>query len=99
MDSFVCYDKCTYWENGDITPRGKNKAAMIEGQMIEKMALNSYHLTRNRRNAIEASEVFEDIDYSDDDLRDFIGYYDNKQDGKYIPFCQSIIDCLARMSS
>lgn len=92
-------DMFLYLENGEVLPAGKNKTAQIGSQMIEKLALDSFFLTRNRRGAVEMSEVYDDVDYSDTDIRDFIGFYDNKEDGKYIPYCQCIIDCLARQIS
>lgn len=62
--------------------------------MIIQMGLNSFHLERNRREAIENSEVFDEEEYSDEDIRDFINYYSNKDNGAYVPYCMAIVDCL-----
>ena len=89
----------SYQENGDISPKGENRKSWLGKQMIEHLALDSFHLVRNRRNAIEASEVYDAAEHDDAEIRDFIDYYDHKVDGKYVPFCQCIIDCLTRQLS
>jgi hypothetical protein len=66
----------------------------IAQEMITQMGLDSFHLERNRREAIEYSEVFDEEEYSDEDIRDFINYYSNQDDGKYVPYCMAIVDCL-----
>lgn len=71
--------------------------ADVAQKMIENFGLKSYHLERNRREAIEASEVYDDAEYTDDDIRQFIEFYYEKQDGQYIPYCKAIADCLQRM--
>lgn len=92
-------DMFSYQEDGDISPKGKDQMSWLGKQMIEHLALDNFHLKRSRRNAIEASEVYDDVKYSDEEIRDFINYYDHKVDGKYLPFCQSIIECLIRQLS
>ncbi|MFR4733666.1 MAG: hypothetical protein ACLT9J_07135 [Agathobacter rectalis] len=47
--------------------------------------------------AIQASEVFDDEDYTDDEIRSFIEYYSNKNNGEYEPYCKAIVDCLEEM--
>ena len=69
----------------------------IAQEMIQNMGLDSYHLQRNRRSAIEASEVFDESDYSEEEIRSFIDYYSNKDNGSYIPYCKAIVDCLREM--
>ncbi len=49
---------------------------------------------KNRREAIESSEVFDDAEYSDEDIRSFIDYYSNKNNGKYVPYCMAIVGAL-----
>lgn len=44
--------------------------------------------------AIAASELFDDEEYSEDDIRGFIDYYSNKDNGRYLPHCMAIVDCL-----
>ena len=46
------------------------------------------------KQAIQASEVFDDEDYTDDEIRSFIEYYSNKNNGEYEPYCKAIVDCL-----
>lgn len=58
------------------------------------MRLDSFHLERNRRQAIEASEYFDEDGYSNDDIRGFIDYYSNKDNGSYVPYCMAIVDSL-----
>ena len=65
--------------------------------MIKKLGLDTYHLVRSRKEAIEASEVFEDEEYSSEEIRSFIEYYSEKDNGKYVPYCKAIIDCLQEM--
>ncbi len=65
--------------------------------MIHNLGLNSYHLIRNRRQAIESSEVFEEKEYLDEEIRDFIEYYSNKDNGVYVPYCKAITDCLVEL--
>ena len=49
------------------------------------------------KQAIQASEVFDDEDYTDDEIRSFIEYYSNKNNGEYEPYCKAIVDCLEEM--
>lgn len=76
--------------------RGR-ESANVADMMIHKMGLNSYHLERNRRQAIESSEVYDDVEYTDEDIRNFIQYYSNKDNGKYVPYCKAIVDCLTEL--
>ncbi|RKI30385.1 TIGR02646 family protein [bacterium 1xD8-6] len=83
-----------YSVDGRIHSVPGRPAANIAQEMITQMGLNSFHLKRNRREAIENSEVFDEEEYSDQDIRDFIDYYANKDNGFYIPYCMAIVDCL-----
>lgn len=86
-----------YSFNGEIhSVKGRTTSDAAE-QMIKKMGLDSFHLERERRKAIEESEVFDDTDYTEDDIRGFIEFYSQKNNGKYIPYCKAIIDCLMSM--
>ena len=58
------------------------------------MGLDSYHLIRNRRAAIESSEVFDENEYSNEDIRNFIDFYSNKDGEAYVPYCMAIVACL-----
>ena len=66
----------------------------IAQEMIIHMGLDSFHLERNRREAIESTEIFDEEEYSNEDIRDFINYYSNKDNGVYVPYCMAIVDCL-----
>ena len=86
-----------YFPNGKISTTNGRTTSNIAQEMINNLGLDSYHLERNRREAIEASEVFDEEDYSDDQIRDFIDYYSNKDAGVYVPFCKAIINCLKEL--
>lgn len=86
-----------YSLNGHINGRSNRSTANIAQEMIENFGLDTYHLVRSRREAIEYSEVFDDEYYSPDEIRSFIEYYSEKDDGKYVPYCKAIIDCLQEM--
>lgn len=86
-----------YGFDGAIYCAGGQKTAAIARQMIRHLGLDSYHLQRSRREAIEGSEVFDEADYSQEDLRSFIEYYSHPDNGKYVPYCMAIVGCLAAM--
>ena len=86
-----------YSANGKISSVSGRKTSNVAQEMIQNLGLDSYHLERNRREAIEASEVFDEIEYSDEDIRNFIDYYSNMDNGAYVPFCKAIVDCLEEM--
>lgn len=69
----------------------------IAQKMIRNLGLDSYHLERNRKEAIDNSELYDDMEYTEEEIRDFIAFYDGKQGGKYTPYCKAIIDCLMRV--
>lgn len=66
-------------------------------EMIRHMGLDSFHLVRNRRAAIESSEVFDEAEYTKEDIRDFIDYYSNKDGSSYVPYCMAIAGCLKEL--
>ena len=86
-----------YFSNGKISTANGRTTSNIAQEMINNLGLDSYHLERNRREAIEVSEVFDEEEYSDDQIRDFIDYYSNKNNGIYVPYCKAIIDCLKKL--
>lgn len=86
-----------YAPNGKISSVNGRTTSNIAQEMIHNLGLDSYHLERSRREAIEASEVFDDVEYSEEEIRNFIDYYSNKDNGTYIPFCKAIVDCLEEM--
>lgn len=83
-----------YTADGEIHPSGKNEAAAAAKEMIQNLGLDSYHLERNRRNAIAESEVYDDVDYTQDAILDIIDYYKYMDNGKYVPYCRAIEDAL-----
>ncbi len=87
-------DLFRYSDDGRIHSVARRATANIAQEMIKQMGLNSYHLVRNRRDAIESSEVFDERGYSDEDIRNFINYYYNKDSGRYVPYCMAIVDRL-----
>lgn len=87
-------DLFRYSVDGKIHSVARRSTENIAQEMIAQMGLDSYHLERDRRAAIEASEVFDEREYSDEDIRSFINYYYNKENGRYIPYCMAIVDCL-----
>lgn len=86
-----------YFPDGRIRSVRGHKLSNIAQEMILNFGLDSFHLVRNRRQAIEGSEVFDEEDYTDDDIRSFIDYYSNMDGGAYVPYCQAIVDCLCDM--
>lgn len=83
-----------YTVDGKIHSVQGKPTADIAQEMIVQMGLDSFHLIRNRHEAIENSEVCDDEEYSNEDIRDFINYYSNKDNDKYEPYCMAIVDCL-----
>lgn len=71
-----------------------NALSNIAQKMKDNLGLDSYHLNRNRRQAIEASEYFDEIEYTQEEIWTFIDYYSNMDNGKYTPYCKAIVDCL-----
>ena len=86
-----------YSPDGKISIISGRITSNIAQEMINNLGLDSYHLQRSRREAIEASEVFDEQEYSDENIRDFIEYYSNMDNGVYVPFCKAIVDCLEGM--
>lgn len=86
-----------YRVDGSIESVKGRETSNIAQEMIHNFGLDSFHLERERRQAIEASEVCDEEEYSDEDIRTFIEYYSNMDNGQYVPFCGAIIDCLEAM--
>lgn len=86
-----------YFPNGKISSVRGRATSNIAQEMIHNLGLDSFHLERDRKQAIEASEVFDDVEYSEEDIRRFIEYYSRKDKGIYVPYCKAIIDCLEEM--
>ncbi len=80
--------------DGEIHIVQGNALSNIAKEMKNHLGLDSYHLNRNRRQAIEESEYFEEAEYTQEDILNFIDYYSNMDNGKYVPYCKAIIDCL-----
>ena len=83
-----------YSIDGKIHSVPRKSTTNIAAEMIIQMGLDSFHLNRNRCEAIESSEVFDEEEYSNEDIRDFINFYTNKDGGSYVPYCMAIVDCL-----
>lgn len=86
-----------YSPNGKISSARGRTTENIAQEMIHNLGLDSFHLERDRLQAIETSEVFDDEEYSEEEIRSFIQYYSNKDNGTYVPYCKAIIDCLEEM--
>lgn len=86
-----------YLPNGKIMSVKGRSSSNIAQEMIHNFGLDSFHLERDRRQAIEASEVFDDEEFSEEEIRNFIEYYSNKDNGVYMPYCKAITDCLEEM--
>lgn len=83
-----------YALNGKIYSAHQGVKEAIEKKMIREWGLDSFHLERNRRMALEQTEIFDECNYAEDEVWDIIAYYDEKQDGKYIEYCNVIIDVM-----
>ena len=64
-----------YSANGKISAVRNRPSSNVAQDMIHNLGLDSFHLERDRKQAIQASEVFDDEDYTDDEIRSFIEYY------------------------
>ena len=89
-------DMFRYSVSGKIHSVQGRPDANIAQEMIRHLGLDSFHLERNRRDAIQSSEICDEEEYTDDEIRDLIHYYSNKDNGNYVPYCQAIVDCLKR---
>lgn len=88
-------DMFRYEADGYVCPGGKDEVRAGAKEMIEHLGLNSYHLVRNREEAIEASGIF-DEDYSDEEIQDMVDYYLNMAGEEYVPYCGAIADIWRR---
>lgn len=86
-----------YTPDGRVHAKRGGETSNIAQEMIVNLGLDSYHLERSRRQAIESSEVFDEEVYTEEDIRSFIDYYSNMDDGAYVPYCKAIADCLEDM--
>ena len=86
-----------YSANGKISAVRNRTSSNVAQDMIHNLGLDSFHLERDRKQAIQASEVFDEEDYTDDEIRSFIEYYLNKNNDEYEPYCKAIVDCLEEM--
>lgn len=86
-----------YSTDGRIHSVSRRNSSKVAQEMINHLGLNSFHLQRARRAAIQASEVYDEEEYTEDEIRSFIDFYFHKDNGKYVPYCKAIVDCLAEM--
>ena len=91
-------DLFTYYDNGEIHPIGRKTTTNIASKMKSALGLDSFHLKRNRKEAID--QMYDDLE---DDLLDdpdyimeCIDYYNSIFDGEYMPYCGVLVDCLKR---
>lgn len=84
-----------YLPDGRI--QSSDRKSNIAGEMIHNFGLDSYHLERNRRQAIENSEVFDEEEYTEEEIQSFIDFYSHQTSEGYVPYCQAIVDCLEEM--
>ncbi len=80
--------------DGEIHIIQGNALSNIAKEMKDNLGLDCYHLNRNRRQAIEESEYLDETEYTPEEIQTFIDYYANMDNGKYMPYCKAIIDCL-----
>lgn len=80
-----------YGLDGKVYPSGRDEKRRGAKEMIDHLGLNSYYLVRNREKAIEESGFFDD-EYTEDEIRDMIDYYDHMDEGKYVPYCGAIVE-------
>ncbi|MDE7414894.1 MAG: TIGR02646 family protein [Lachnospiraceae bacterium] len=85
-----------YALSGGINPAHRGEKEAVEKKMIHEWGLDSFHLERNRKMALAETEIFEMQDYTEEEVWDTIAYYDGRQDGKYIEYCNVIIDVMKR---
>lgn len=81
-----------YGLEGTVYPSGRDEARRTAREMIEHLGLNSFYLVRNRATAIEASGFFDDIEYTKEEIQDIVDYYDNMDNGEYVPYCGAIAE-------
>lgn len=91
-------DLFTYLENGEIQPISGKSTFDIANKMKTALGLDSFHLTRNRAEAID--QMYEDLelDLLDDPdyIRETIDYYNNMVGEEYMPYCGALVECLKR---
>lgn len=85
-----------YALDGGIHSAHNGGKEAVGKRMIREWGLDSFHLERNRRMALEQTEIFDMQDYTEDEVWDIIAYYDGRQEGKYIEYCNVIIDVMKR---
>lgn len=86
-----------YSMDGRIHPTSRRSTSNAAQEMINNLGLNSFHLERARRDAIQASEVYDEDEYTEEEIRSFIDFYLHKDNGKYVPYCKAITDCLSEL--
>ncbi|MBE5845303.1 MAG: TIGR02646 family protein [Butyrivibrio sp.] len=88
------YERCVkYHIDGKVSPfhECNDSRYEIEKSMIKHLGLDALYLIRNRRKAIEASELMDEAEYTVSDFMDFIRYYDVMHCGRYEEYCGVII--------
>lgn len=80
--------------DGKIHSTGTYKTKKVKDDMSYYLGLESFYMVRNRKKAIEASEYFDECDYSQDEINYFIHVYESMDSGKYQEYCKAITDVL-----
>lgn len=87
-----------YLDNGEIRAKKGKPTFHVADLMLKNLGLDSFHLNRNRKEAIDA--VYEEIDAAgiedESEIIDLIDYYNNMTNGEYVPYCGALVDCLER---
>ena len=87
-------EKCLkYTMSGKVIPYHEKHDVRYEFEklMIEQLGLNAPFLVRNRKSAIENSELCEEAYYEASDWQDLIRYYMEMHDGEYEEFCMMFV--------
>lgn len=88
-----CGEFFKYSAAGEILPTEEVSKKVAAETTIEKLALNIPKLQRMRQAAIDAElELLENDDFNEEEIRNIIkDYLELDNDGKYKPFCATIV--------
>jgi hypothetical protein len=88
-----CGEFFKYSAAGEILPTEETSKKVAAETTIEKLALNIPKLQRMRKAAIDAElELLVDEDFNEEEIRNIIkDYLELNDDGKYQPFCATIV--------
>ena len=92
-------EKCVrYTLNGSVRPFHdiEDSRTSVEKAMIDHLGLTAPYLVRNRRKAIQESELMEENDFGTEDWEELLRFFDNKQKGKYEEYCGMFTQIISR---